>query len=320
MTDAEFKAYLKTLTPQQLVAMIQSAGGGTAPEFVDYNRPKLLSKYSATSGEGRAIRDAYEFIDAGVDPVEVAQRVIAAQAEYDITPEALDEITGALGDYASASSKFARENPKKTDVEALKDLGMTELAPLLPYADVGTKPVSIKPESGGEGDVDWARISSKAGAEAENLSKRLLAMREQQKPKGSTGEVAKEFIFDPLRLASMITGPASLLATPFFLGRARKDADKKATDKVKKELSGVMYSPGVYTPEQFGEQKKLADQRKEQLRQQQLAEQGARYQQGMNEAYNKAYLEELARLAKAREGKPTAFDVKRAAMLRALNG
>lgn len=314
MTDAEFKAYLKTLTPQQLVAMIQSAGGGTAPEFVDYNRPKLLSKYSATSGEGRAIRDAYEFIDAGVDPVEVAQRVIAAQAEYDITPEALDEITGALGDYASASSKFARENPMKTDIEALKDLGMTELAPLLPYADVGTKPVSIKPESGGEGDVDWGRISSKAGTEAENLSKRLIAMREQQKPKGTTGEVAKEFLLDPLRLASMITGPVSLLATPFFLGRARKDADKKATDKVKKKFSGV------YTPEQLGEQKKLADQRKEQLRQQRLAEQGARYQQGMNEAYNKAYLEELARLAKAREGKPTAFDVKRAAMLRALNG
>lgn len=320
MTNAELKALLKTLTPQQMLVMLQSAGAGTAPSFVDYSRPKLLAKYSATSGEGRAIRDAYEFIDAGVDPVDVAQRVIAAQAEYDITPEALDEITGAIGDYASASAKFAKDNPTKTAAEALKDLGMTELAPLLGYLDTETKPVSVKPKSGGAGDVDWGRISSKAGTEAENLKQRLLAMREQQKPKGSTGEVAKEFTFDPLRLASMVTGPLSLFATPFFLGRARKDADKKATDKVKKQLSGTMYAPDVYTPEQFAEQKKLAVAQQEQLRQQRLAEQGARYQQGMNEAYNKAYLEELARLAKAREGKPTAFDVQRAAMLRALNG
>jgi hypothetical protein len=314
MTDAEFKAYLKTLTPQQLVAMIQAAGGGTAPEFVDYNRPKLLAKYSATSGEGRAIRDAYEFIDAGVDPVEVAQRVIAAQAEYDITPEALDEITGTLGDYASASSKFARENPRKTDIEALKDLGMTELAPLLPYTNTATQPVSIKPESGGAGDVDWGRISSKAGTEAENLSKQLLAMQKKSTKPGA-GSVAKNFFLDPMRLASNFNPVLGLLATPFFLGKAKKKAAKEQLDVVEGDKAST-----PYTLDEFKEQQKVAMARQEQLRQQRLAEQGARYQQGMNESYNKAYLEELARLAKAREGKPTAFDVKRAAMLRALNG
>lgn len=313
MTDAEFKAYLKTLTPQQLVAMIQAAGGGTAPEFVDYNRPKLLAKYSATSGEGRAIRDAYEFIDAGVDPVEVAQRVIAAQAEYDITPEALDEITGALGDYASASSKFARENPRKTDIEALKDLGMTELAPLLPYANTATQPVSIKPESGGVGDVDWGRISSKAGTEAENLSKQLLAM-QRKATKPSFAEQGKAFLSSGL--AGLAANPGTAIAAlPFLWGRAKKKATEKQLDI---NPDDKVSTP--YTLDEFKEQQKVAMARQEQLRQQRLAEQGARYQQGMNETYNKAYLEELARLAKAREGKPTAFDVKRAAMLRALNG
>lgn len=309
MTESELKALLNTLSPKGLQDTLAQAGAGSQQQFVDYNRAKLLAKYSATSGEGRAIRDAYELIDEGVDPVDVAQRVIAAQAEYDITPESMNEITGAIGDYAVASSKFARENPVKTPVEALKDLGMSELAPLLPYIDTATKPVGLKDI---QGDVSFQRVGEKAKLKAEDLSKQLLALRQQQSEPGGAS-VAKNFMLDPMRI---LAGPvAGLLAAPYFLGRAKKKAVKEKLDVISGDKAS---SP--FTIEQLKEQQKLLASKQEQERQQRIAEEGLRYQERMNKSYNKAYLEELARLAKAREGKPTAFDVQRAAMLRSLNG
>jgi hypothetical protein len=40
----------------------------------------------------------------------------------------------------------------------------------------------------------------------------------------------------------------------------------------------------------------------------------------MNKAYNDAYMKEFARLQQEQDKKPSAFDVQRAALLRALNG
>lgn len=311
MTEAELKALLKTLTSPQLLAMLQSAGAGTAPEFSDFERVKLLAKYSASSGEGRAIRDAYELIDQGVDPVDVAQRVIAAQAEYDITPETLDEITGAIGNYASSLAEFKSKNQPISNIQALKDLGMTELAPLLPYINRDVQPVSVKAE---EGDKAFTKAGEQAKTKAEDLSKQLIALqRKQTKP--SAGSQAKSFYTDPLRVISNINPVLSLVAIPFLMGRAKKKESKEQLDVIPGDKAS---SP--YTIDEFKQQQELFKQKQEQERQQRIAAEGSRYQQTMNKAFNKAYLEELARLQQEAAGKPTMFDVKRTAMLRALNG
>jgi hypothetical protein len=327
MTDAELKAYLKTLSMPAFQAMLQSAGAGTAQPFVDYNQAKLLSKYAATSGEGRAIRDAYELLSEGADPVDVAQRVIAAQAEYNISGDSLNEITGAIGDYAVNSAKFAAANPVKTNADALKELGMTELAPLLgALAQSNPKPLGIKDTAG---DVSFQNALDKANAEIERLNKEQVAT---MKP-GSSKTIQKDFSAFGKTASLPVPVPAlkalefvkrlplamgtglGVAGIPVALGQADKTVDKQLLDVVPGDLADT-----PYTKEQFAKGQKLLAQKQEQEKQAALAKKSLLYQQSINKNYNDAYLKEFARLQAEASKKPSAFDIQRAAMLRALNG
>lgn len=311
MTDAELKAYLKTLTASQFQQMLNAAGAGTGGDFVDYNRAKLLSKYSAASGEGRAIRDAYELIDEGVDPVDVAQRVIAAQSDYNISGDSLNEITGAIGDYGANLAKFQQTNKPKTNVEVLKDLGMTELAPLLGSLGQTPKPVGLKSETG---DVSFQRALEKATTKAAEIEAKQKEVSQpgsaKYQPTGDIGTFVNALGNVPA--FTMIGGPLGYL---YALGKGKKDVQKSRMD-----TKGGDLADSPYTKAQFQEMQKLSQQKMEQEHQKSLAEQGLRYQQSMNKAYNDAYMKEFARLQAQAANKPTAFDVQRAAMLRALNG
>jgi hypothetical protein len=332
MTEAELKAILSTLTKKSFQNILASGGAGQQEQFVDTNRSLLLAKYPASSGEGRAIRNAYELIDQGFDPVDVAQRVMAANeaGEYDMSQDSVDEITKALGEFGSAKAKFDIANPAKSPVDVLKDLGLQELSPLLGSLTSDTAlPVGLK-QQGADPAFQRALLAANERAKGLRAAAQKAAKPEPMKsvqiefPEGvdlpgpfniTAGSKTPKIPSWVLKAASTLGnlpkyalprfggGALGVAALPLAMGEASRDVDKFLTPEPDK------------TKEWYA--KLLEKQAKKDA---QTAKSGIRYQERMNKAYNDAYMKEFARLQEEQAKKPSAFDVQRAALLRALNG
>ncbi len=327
MTEAELKAILSTLTKKSFQNILASGGAGQQEQFVDTNRSLLLAKYPASSGEGRAIRNAYELIDQGFDPVDVAQRVMAANeaGEYDMSQDSVDEITKALGEFGSAKAKFDIANPAKSPVDVLKDLGLQELSPLLGSLTSDTAlPVGLK-QQGADPAFQRALLAANERAKGLRAAAQKAAKPEPMKsvqiefPEGvdlpgpfnitagsKTPKIPSWLLKAGATLGNLpkyLLPGAGIAALPLAMGEASRDVDKKLTPKPDK------------TKEWYA---KLLE--KQARKDAQTAKSGIRYQERMNKAYNDAYMKEFARLQEEQAKKPSAFDVQRAALLRALNG
>jgi hypothetical protein len=306
--------------------MLASGGVGQQEQFVDTNRSVLLAKYPASSGEGRAVRNAYELIDQGFDPVDVAQRVMAANeaGEYDMSQDSVDEITKALGEFGSAKAKFDIANPAKSPVDVLKDLGLQELSPLLGSLGAdNAQPIGLK-QPGADPLFQRALLAANERAKGFRAAAEKAAKPEPMKsvqaefPEGV--DLPGPFNITPgtktpkvpswlLKIGSTLGNLPKyaipgfgIAALPLAMGEASKEVDEKLTPKPDK------------TKEWYA--KFLEKQAKKDAG---TAKAGIQYQERMNKAYNDAYMKEFTRLQQEQAKKPSAFDVQRAAFLRALN-
>jgi hypothetical protein len=144
-TNAELNALLSGMTPDSLSTLINYfQKGGQGDSFIDADRQKLLVKFPPSTAAGQTVRAMYRAIDAGNDPQEVMDDFTAKfdSGEFDrlfgedgsslgvLTPDDASEIIGAVSNTAIKRTQAAKS--KGTSLDVLKDLGLTELAPLLP--------------------------------------------------------------------------------------------------------------------------------------------------------------------------------------------
>lgn len=192
-TNAELYAMLQSLTPQSFAETINYFTPDDAGQsFIDADRQKLFVTYPANTAAGQTVRALYRAIDAGEDPQAVLDdfTVKFDAGEFDrltdesgsslgvLTPDDASKIVDAVAGTAVKRTQLAKSRQMPLDV--LKDLGLTELAPLLPAleASIPKYPKSLSEPSGLSST--YQSMLSRLGAQRDVAEQ---AVAEAEKPK-----------------------------------------------------------------------------------------------------------------------------------------